>query len=361
MSSRSDIAAGRASIFDVASRARVSPATVSRALRGAPNVSAATRERVAAAARELAYVASPAASRLASGRTTTIGIVVPFMDRWFFMRVVQGVEAVVRAAGYDLLLYNLGDMTGRERFFDRMPLQRKVDGVIMVDVAIQPGEQVQLQELGVPVTVVGGAALGVGTVGIDDAEGVRMAVRHLAHLGHRRIGMLCGQLADGLARDVPGQRRDSFHRAVAEAGLETSPEWVLIEPWGVAGGAAATERLLCARRLPTALLAESDEIAFGALRTLRLAGLDVPGRMSVMGFDDHDMAGIVNLTTIAQPVLEQGEIAATLLLEALQDRADPFARVTLPTRLVIRGSTAPPGSWAARPDDTAPAVDRATG
>jgi len=281
----------------------------------------------------------------------TIGVVVPFIDRWFFTRVVQGAEAVVRAAGYDLLLYNLGDATVRERFFDHIPLRRKVDGVIMVDVAVGPGEQAQLRDLGVPVTVVGGAALEVGTVGIDDAEGVRMAVRHLAHLGHRHIGMLCGQLADGLARDVPARRRDSFLRAVTEAGLEAAPEWVVIEPWGLEGGAAATERLLCARRLPTALLAESDEIAFGALRTLRLAGLDVPGHMSVIGFDDHEMASIVNLTTIAQPVLEQGQIAAKLLLQALQGRADPFARVTLPIRLIVRGSTAPPR---ARPRGRAP-------
>ena len=343
MSGRSELAADRVSIFDVATKAGVSPATVSRALRGAPNVSAATRERVAAVARELAYVASPAASRLASGRTSTIGIVVPFIDRWFFTRVVQGAEAVVRAAGYDLLLYNLADMHGRERFFDRIPLRRKVDGVIMVDVATGPREEAQLGELGVPVTVVGGTARGVGTVGIDDAEGVRMAVSHLAHLGHRQVGMLCGELADGLARDVPGRRRDSFRRAVAEAGMETSPDWVVIEPWGLEGGAAATGRLLCGRRLPTALLAESDEIAFGALRTLHLAGLEVPGHMSVIGFDDHEMASIVNLTTIAQPVLEQGEIAARLLLDALNGHAGPSARVTLPTRLVVRGSTAPPG------------------
>jgi LacI family transcriptional regulator, repressor for deo operon, udp, cdd, tsx, nupC, and nupG len=361
MSGRSDLAANRASIFDVATRARVSPATVSRALRGAPNVSAATRERVAAAARELAYVASPAASRLASGRTSTIGIVVPFIDRWFFTRVVQGAEAVVRAAGYDLLLYNLADRSGRERFFDRIPLRRKVDGVIMVDVATDPREEAQLTELGVPVTVVGGTARGVGTVGIDDAEGVRMAVRHLAHLGHQQIGMLCGELADGLARDVPGRRRDSFQRAVAEAGLETSPEWVVIEPWGLEGGATATARLLCAPGLPTALLAESDEIAFGVLRTLHLAGLDVPGRMSVIGFDDHEMASIVNLTTIAQPVLEQGEIAATLLLEALQGHPGPSAPVTLPTRLVVRGSTAPPGVGNRRGGAAASAAGRATG
>ncbi|MBA2389473.1 MAG: LacI family DNA-binding transcriptional regulator [Geodermatophilaceae bacterium] len=331
-----------ASIFDVADRAGVSPSTVSRALRGLPNVAPATRERVARAAHELFYVASPAASGLASGRTTTVGIVVPFLSRWFFMRVVQGAEEVIRAAGYDVLLHNLGDAAGRERFFDRLPLNRKVDGIVLVDVTVQPHEQARLQALGVPVTVVGGDALGVGAVGIDDAAGVRMAVRHLVHLGHRDIGMLGGDAATGLNFAVPGRRRTTFLGAIAEAGLVTKPEWVVSSDWGIEGGARATERLLSSRRVPTALFAESDEVAFGALRTLRLAGLDVPRRMSVIGFDDHEMASVVNLTTVAQPVDAQGAAAARLLIHAMLGHADPFARLALPTQLVIRGSTAPP-------------------
>ena len=295
-----------------------------------------------AVAADLAYVASPAAVGLRSGRTGTIGIVAPFVSRWYFARVIQGAEDVLRAAGFALLLHSFGDADGRAAFFDRLPLHRKVDGILLVDVALAPSEQAQLQAFGVPVTIVGAGALGVGTVGIDDAEGVRKAVQHLVRLGHREIGMVCGHPADGLGFDVPAHRRESFHRAVAEAGVQTSPEWVVTEQWGIEGGAQATEHLLSARQLPTALLAESDEIAFGALRTLRLAGLDVPGRISLIGFDDHEMASVVNLTTIAQPVLEQGQIAASLLLDAVADQADPFAVVKLPTRLVVRGSTAPP-------------------
>lgn len=333
-----------ASIFDVADRAGVSASTVSRSLRGLPNVAPATRERVARAAEELAYVASPAASGLASGRTTTVGIVVPFITRWFFMRVVQGAEAVLRAAGYDLLLHNLRDAEGRERFFHRLPLDRKVDGMVLVDLALQPDEQARLQALGVPVTVVGGDAIGVGAVGIEDASGVRTAVQHLAELGHREVGMVCGNAAPGLGFAVPGHRRESFLRAVAHAGLATSSEWLVSADWGIDGGAQATERLLAGQRVPTALLAESDEVAFGALRALREAGVDVPGEMSVIGFDDHEMAGVVNLTTVSQPVLEQGAAAAALLLDAMDGRADPFARVIMPTHLVVRGSTSPPGA-----------------
>jgi len=332
----------QASIFDVADRAGVSASTVSRSLRGLPNVAPATRERVARAAEELAYVASPAASGLASGRTTTVGVVVPFLSRWFFMRVVQGAEEVLSAAGYDVLLHNLGDATGRERFFDRLPLNRKVDGILLVDVAVQPHEQARLQALGMPVTVVGGDALGVGAVGIDDAAGVRIAVQHLLHLGHRDIGMICGDATAGLDFAAPGRRRRAFLQALGEAGVDVPPEWVVTAEWGLEGGARATEELLSSRRLPTALFTESDEVAFGALRTLRLAGIDVPKRMSVIGFDDHEMSSVVNLTTVAQRVGPQGAAAAALLLDAMHGHADPFARVVLPMQLVVRGSTAPP-------------------
>lgn len=347
---------GPASIFDVADRAGVSASTVSRSLRGLPNVAPATRARVAIAAEELAYVASPAASGLASGRTSTVGIVVPFLTRWFFMRVVQGVEEVVRAAGYDVLLHNLRDEVGRERFFARLPLNRKVDGIVLVDLALQPDEQARLQALGVPVTVVGGDALGVGAVGIDDAAGVRMALQHLSHLGHHDVGMICGTAVPGLNFAVPGSRRTTFLDAIAESSLATAPEWVVSADWGIEGGARATERLLSGRHLPTALFAECDEIAFGALRTLRLAGLDVPRRMSVIGFDDHELAGVVNLTTVAQPVQAQGAAAARMLLDVMRGRGDPFARVVMPMRLVVRGSTAPPPRRRrARTSATAPA------
>ncbi len=330
------------SIFDVARAAGVSPSTVSRSLRGLPNVAPTTRERVQAAARELSYVASPAASGLASGRTTTVGVVMPFATRWFFMRVVEGVETELNRAGYDLLIYNLGDQERRERFFDRLPLNRKVDGVLLIDVALHPDEQASLQALGIPVTLVGGEALGVGQVGIDDAAAVRMALRHLANLGHRQVGMIGGHQDSTHTMSEPGLRLRSFTAGVLDTGLECRPEWVVFDDWGIEGGARSAERLLSGPSLPTAVFADSDETAFGVLRTMRLAGLDVPGNVSVIGIDDHPMASVVDLTTVAQPVYDIGRAAATLLLESLDGNGDPFARVEFPTQLRVRGSTAPP-------------------
>jgi DNA-binding LacI/PurR family transcriptional regulator len=333
---------GQAGILDVARRAGVSPSTVSRSLRGSAKVSQQTRDRVLRAAAELAYVPSPAASRLASGRTGGIGVVVPFESRWFFSEVLTGLEGPLRRAGYDLLLYNVGDPAGRDRFFATMPLRRRVDAVIAVASSFSQAEREALHALEVPLAVVGGHMPGFPRVGIDDAAGAATAVRHLLLLGHRDIAMISGDPEDAIGRVTTSARRTGFEAALADSGIEPGPDRVVSEPWGVTGGRLAMEQLLTCRRLPTAVFAESDEMALGALQTLRRAGLPVPGRLSLIGFDDHEMAPAADLTTVAQPVRRQGELAAELLLEVLGGGAPNGRDVVLPTRLVVRGSTGPP-------------------
>jgi DNA-binding LacI/PurR family transcriptional regulator len=336
-------APGQAGIFDVARRAGVSASTVSRSLRGSTKVSERTRERVLRAAAELHYVPSPAASRLASGRTHAIGVIVPFATRWFFSEVLTGVEGALREAGYDLLLYNVGDPDGRSRFFGSMPLRRRVDAVLAVASSLDLAEQEALRSLGVPLAAVGGPVAGFSRVGVDDRAGAAMAVRHLVLLGHRDIVMISGEPTDPVGRSTTAARREGFEAALAEAGIAVGPDRVVPEPWGVAGGMRAAEQLLTRRTLPTAIFAESDEMALGALQVLRRARLEVPGRVSLIGFDDHEMAPAGDLTTIAQPVRRQGELATCRLLAVL-DGAEPDTplELELATRLVVRGTTGPP-------------------
>jgi LacI family repressor for deo operon, udp, cdd, tsx, nupC, and nupG len=328
-----------ASILDVALRAGVSAATVSRALRGLPHVNEDTRRRVQQAAAELSYVASPAGTGLASGRTRTVGVVVPLSARWFFSQVVSAAEGVLSSGDYDVLLYNLGDAAGRARFFDRMPLRRRVDAVLVLALPLTEEEVAQLQSLRVPVVVVGARQPAFPTVRIDDEAGARQAVQHLVNLGHRSVSMI-----SALEDDDPGfasapQRRAGFHEAVAHVG---PVDHVVAGAWGLEGGARAMEQVLAGEKLPTAVFAEYDEMAFGALLTLRRAGLSVPGDVSIVGFDDNPMAQVVELTTVSQPVHEQGELGATLVMEGLRDRSREPIDLVLPTRLVVRGSTAPP-------------------
>ncbi len=337
--------AKHASIVDVALLAGVSAATVSRSLRGHHNVSSATRQRVMEAARELSYSASPQASGLASGRTGTIGVVVPFVTRWFFANAVAGVYDVLHDAGLDVMLYHLGSADARDRFFERMPLARRVDGVVTISLPLGEEHTLSLRALDMPLVTLGARLPGVSCVRINDAVAMRHAVHHLLHQGHEDIAMISGVEDDqafGFASSR--ERRESFEQTLADAGHLPRRDLMITGSYGIEGGAQAMTELMAARRLPTAVVAEYDELAIGALRTLRRASIPVPGRVSVIGMDDHEMASVVDLTTVAQPVQEQGATAARLLLDILAGRRTEPADVVVPTRLVVRGSTGAPHS-----------------
>jgi len=329
---------GRVGVRDVARLAGVSAATVSRSLRGSATVSAATRERVLRAASELAYV--PPAPVPAPGATRTVAVLARFPTAWFFAEAIRGVEHVLSGAGFGTLLHNVGDPTGRAQFFSTLPVRGRADGLIVVASAFDDAERAALDSLDVPVTVVGGELPGRARVGIDDRAGARAAVRHLVGLGHRDIALLSFDPDEACGRETTRLRRLGFTDALAEAGLGVRDGWAVTEGADVAAGIRAAERLLSGPRLPTAVFAMSDEAALGLIGTLRRAGVDVPGRISVIGFDDHEMADVSDLTTIAQPVRRQGELAARALLDALAG-GEPEG-VELPTRLVVRGTTAPP-------------------
>jgi LacI family transcriptional regulator, repressor for deo operon, udp, cdd, tsx, nupC, and nupG len=330
-----------ADIDAVARRAGVSTATVSRALRGLPNVSQQTRARVLAAARDLDYVISPSASRLASGQTRSIGVVTPYLGRWFFGQVLSGAEEVLHAAGYDVLLYALPDEATRADFFARMPLRRRVDGVLILTLPMRDSELEQLAALGVPVASVGVPGPGVSCVSIDDAAAARVAVNHLVNLGHERIALIGGGLSEPIHFTVPHDRQAGYRGAMADAGLRAPAGCEADGAFTFAGGEAAMADLLALPTPPTAVFAESDEMAMGAMRTVRHSGLRCPDDISIVGFDDHELAEMMDLTTIAQPVHEQGRVAAQMLLDRIAGAQASDRQ--LPTRIVLRSSTSPPG------------------
>ena len=332
------------SIKDVAREVGMSTATVSRALRGMPRVSEATRRKVLEAAERLDYVASPYAVSLASGQTRAVGVVVPFVTRWFYGSVVHGAEELLRGAGYDLLLYNLaGDHDARHRVFSTHLLRKRVDAVLVLALTPTGDEVASLTRLGRPVAIVGGRVSGWSTVRIDDVATARTAMRHLLELGHRRIGYIGGSLENQLDSSAPLDRLTGYRQAMAEAGVSVEREWEVTGDFTVRGGAAAAERLLALRPRPTAIFAASDEMAIGTIRAARGSGLRVPEDLSVIGIDDHEMAELFELTTVSQPAHEQGRLAARLLLDAIQADGSPEPQtITVPTALVVRGTTAPP-------------------
>ncbi|MEO3776936.1 LacI family DNA-binding transcriptional regulator [Micromonospora sp. B11E3] len=349
-------------IDDVARLAGVSTATVSRALRGLPTVSAATRRRVLAAAEQLQYAVSPNASRLAGGRTATVAVVVPRITRWFFGTVVEAVEDTLHESGYDLLLYNLGGREHtRQRVLHTANLHKRVDAVMLVATPLRAAELTALAALGLPgVTISSGSQVpGWPCVRIDDVAAARTATRHLLDLGHRRIAHISGDPEDELAYTTHLDRRRGYQEALRAAGIVPDPGLDVESQFTIDGGNQATAELLARGEPPTAIFAACDEMAMGAINALREAGLRVPQDVSVIGVDDHDLAGVLGLSTIAQPAAEQGRLAARILLDPLGGRElSPLAGrtpaaggdlgagvVVLPTRLVVRESTAPPRAY----------------
>ncbi|MBC8092272.1 MAG: LacI family DNA-binding transcriptional regulator [Pseudonocardia sp.] len=330
-------------IKDVAQAAGVSIATVSRALHGLPRVSEATRRRVLDAADHLHYVASPSAASLAGGQTMAIGVVAPFVNRWFFAAAVHAAEELLRPAGYDMLLYSLGaDAAERRRVLTRNLLRKRVDGVLVLGLQPDADEVVALSAAGGPVSIIGTEVAGWASVRIDDEATARCAMTHLLDLGHRRIGYIGGDRDDPLHSTAPTNRHRGYRNALATAGITPDAALETIGGFTVRGGMAAMQELLAAR--PTAVFAASDEMAMGALHVARRAGVRVPEDLAVIGIDDHEMSELFDLTTVSQPVDEQGVLAAEMLLAALGDPTAEPPAVTVPTTLVVRGTTAAPPS-----------------
>lgn len=338
--------------------AGVSTATVSRALRGLPKVSEHTRARVLAAAAELDYVASPTAASLASGKTRVVGVVVPYVTRWYFAQLISGASRVLREHGYHVLLLDVGD-NGPQRtlLLDSRMLSKRVDAVLVLSLQLHDVELELLRRLHLPVVTVGTHTPGWPGVRIDDVDVARKATEHLIELGHRDIAFIGGEPTPHPDFATPSDRRRGYEDAMRRHGLALLPGHVLSADWSVHGGAVAGEELLTIRPRPTAVFVASDEMAMGVLHTAGRMGVRVPEDLSVVGVDDHEQAWVHGLTTVAQPVQHEGEQASRLLLEELarQGHHGPEDEVlTVPTELVVRSSTAPPHS--SEPSAAAPAT-----
>ena len=340
---RSDATGGdrRATIEDVAIAADVSVATVSRALRNLPNVAESTRRRVEAVAADLRYRPDPAASRLAARKTTTITVGVPSLSGWYFSTVVAGAEAVCNEAGYEFQVIAVSSLADRDRLLDDAhQLERRTDGLILVDVEATTHQADALTRRGVALATIGHALDGHPAVRIDDRAVGRLAADHLVSLGHRRLGLIDGRGDDPMNFVVPVERRTGFCDGLADHGLELEADHVANGNFDVDGGREAMRALLDTEHPPTAVFAMSDEMAFGAIMELderdMRAGVDI----AVMGVDDHEFSRVARLTTIRQPVADHGAVAARLLIATMQGAPfDDGQHVRPSIELVEREST----------------------
>lgn len=340
--------AGRhARMSEVAERAGVSLSTVSRALRNAPGVKPDVRDRVRTAAEELSYVVSRSASGLVTGATGRVAVLVPFLRPWFFGTALAGLNTELRRTDLDMLVYQVGTAAGLEEYLGELPLKRNVDAVIALSLNLTAEEVAILDELSVPVVFVSQHVAQRPSVFVDNATAAGGATQHLINLGHSRIAFVRCSDVTGFEWSS-GDRVTGYRTAMKQAGIEQDDRYVVVSnSVGAEGGSAAAGELLSLPYPPTAIFAESDDVAMGVLRVLRKSRLTVPDVMSVVGFDNHDMAEILDLSTVEQPVSEMGRTAARLVADVLagEGTASP-QELELPTQLIVRQTTAAPRSTA---------------
>ncbi len=331
----------RPTINDVASAAGVSKGAVSFALNDRPGLAPQTRQRILEVARQLGWTPSPRARALSTSKALAVGLVVarpPEILRAdaFFPSFIAGLETVLSRHGHALLLQVAEHDDAAA--YRRLAEEGRVDGVFVTDLQVDDPRPALLAELGLPAVVVG-PALGddlAPALGVDDAPGIRAAVDHLVGLGHRHIAHVSGPLTMVHGRS----RQQAWMQALRDAGL---PEGICVEAdFSAESGAAATRTLLDLAEPPTAVVYANDLMAMAGLSLAVSRGVDVPGRLSVIGYDDMEIAAHLqpSLSTVSTDVVAWGRAAATRLLEVIHGE-QPTPVDLPPARLVVRASTGP--------------------
>jgi LacI family transcriptional regulator len=331
---------GSATIATIADEVGVSVTTVSKVLNGRSDVAPGTRARVEASLERHRYRRRP---RRQPTRTQQLDLVFHELDTAWSIEIIRGVEAVSAAAQVDVVLSQLGgEHRPSQQWLDRV-LARPTLGVLFVLCHPTQSQRRQLQRQRIPFVVVdtdSATSASVPTVGSNNWNGGLIAVRHLLELGHRRIAIISGP-ADVLCSQA---RVAGFRSAHDEAGIQVDPDLVRYGAFAAQTGHEHGMALLARADRPTAIFAGSDMQAIGVLRAARQHGLDVPGELSVIGYDNLSMAAWTGpgLTTVNQPLRDMAGIATRMLLDLAHGADLVTTRIDLVTELVVRESTAPP-------------------
>lgn len=359
MPTKGDVAR-KVTIRDVARKAKVSTATVSRVLAGINVVSEELAARVREVARQLNYQPNRVARSLRSQKSRIVGVLIPNIQNPFFTGVIRGIEDLLQATDYTLLLGNSDDNPIRERNYLDLLRAEGVGGLIVVPGIDAVKTYFDVFEAGIAVVSIDRfvAELPCDSATVANEEGAAAAIRHLIALGHKRIGMVTGPTNVSTATE----RLAGYVAALSEAGIPRDPELMHHVVFRQEGGYEATSKLMSLPSPPTAIFAASDFIALGVLRALHDRRLRIPDEVAVVSFDDMPWAAALSppLTAVSQPTYELGATAARLLLERLRDPERPLERVRLQTQLVVRASCgakkeSPQATVAPLPADLGPA------
>jgi DNA-binding LacI/PurR family transcriptional regulator len=335
-------------IKDIAKLAGVTHSTVSRALHGHPGIAPETVARIKQIADELGYVPSAVARGLKTNRSQALGVIVSRIDDPFFGEILQGIEDVSQQAGYSLFVAASQRNFEREQVIVQAMGERRVDGLIICSTNFEKEHENKLKTYGIPIVAVDNQALSDYQYSIyhDDFYGSQQATGHLVDLGHRKIAYLGNQEAGRTTQD----RLDGFCQALRGADYPVHDEYIFHGPNGLPeGGVAGAQYFVHLADPPTAIVCFNDMMAVGVLQGLRVSGVEVPLKCSVVGFDNINISAYTHppLTTFEQPKYQLGSAAAGMMMKLLDTSSDggspvqPENRI-LRGKLVVRRSSAPP-------------------
>lgn len=332
----------RPRISDVAAKAGVSTATVSRALSNPDLVHPRTQKRIRAAVAALGYVLDGSARALASGRARTIGAIVPTLDNAIFARAVQSLQTTLSNSGYQLLIAAHEYNPSAEHELVRALLERSIDALILVGADHAPQTWDVIRGSRVPLLVTWSKSDHQPSIGFDNHEIGRLAAQHLLSLGHKHLGVISGYCRHN---DRARHRIEGFREVLAQHDIRLADANIVEQPFGFEGGRAGLHHLMQLRPKPTAIFCGNDMLALGCLFEAQAMGIRVPESLSLVGCDNLPVSSQIppGLTTILLPTYELGHMAAEAVLQWLETKEVPQS-ACLPIELVVRGTSAPPAS-----------------
>lgn len=331
----------KATIYDVARDAGVGISTVSRVMNDSPSVSAETRERVLASIKKLHFYPNANARGLTSSKITTIGIMVPFYFKYFFMEILLGIGDELSSHGYDFLLYNVDEPGKKARFMEKIMGERKIGGLIMISLPLEDNEFKELQIAKIPLVLLDSQYPHANSIYVDNTDGAYKAVNHLIQQGHRRIAIINGDMSDPLRAQTARERLTGYKRALRDADIEFDRDLVRTGHWNKFSAYEAMEVALEIPNPPTAAFCTSDVMALGAMEKVKKRGMTIPEEFAIVGYDDMEFAQYAGLTTMRQPLDIVGEMGAKILLGAMAENKYKKQHIRFEPELVVRFSSMP--------------------
>jgi LacI family transcriptional regulator len=326
-------------IHDVARIAGVGIGTVSRVINNSPGVKPATRTRVLSAIAQLNYRPSPIARSMVSKRTGAIGVIVPFFTRPFHTELLRAVQTTLTRSNKELVLYDVENATQRNYYLSQLPMLGRVDGLLLLSLPIDDKCAVVIKESEIPVVLIDTYSPFFTSLVVENIDGAYQAVKFLIDLGHRRIGFINGVIEGNIKFNQANDRLIGLHRAFGEVGLLFEPELMLTSEWNRSGGKQAALQLLSQETRPTAIFAASDMQAIGVLEAAKDLHLNVPDDLSVIGFDGIEVAELLELSTIQQPMQRLGELGVSKLHDIMKKPQQLPELIRLNTTLIVRRTT----------------------